>query len=94
MPAPDDLHLTMDSVLSLRPNQRLQLTGQGSDKKGQGHALLTHALREERAHGVEVIWLHTIVEYPTGAVDLNRCLAFQVIKEFQRYCKTSTKLWN
>jgi mycothiol synthase len=58
-------------------------------RKGLGRALLTRVLQDVRERGVEVIWLDTIAEYPTRAVDLYSSLGFHVIKEFQRYRKSS-----
>ena len=58
-------------------------------RKGLGRALLTRVLRDVRERGVEMIWLDTYAEYPTRAVDLYRSLGFHVIKEFQRYRKSS-----
>jgi mycothiol synthase len=57
-------------------------------RRGLGRALVTRAVRDAYQRGVQVIWLHTIAEYPTHAVDLYRSLGFHVIKEFGRYRKT------
>ncbi len=55
--------------------------------RGLGRALVCMALRTLRARGIEDIWLATIAEYPTRAIDLYRSLGFKQTKWFGRYRK-------
>lgn len=56
-------------------------------RHGLARALLTRALLELRARGVDVARLHTVTEFPTRARDLYGALGFRVLKEFSRYRK-------
>jgi len=64
--------------ISVRPAWRRQ---------GLARALLTRALWDLRARGVEVIRLNTIAEFRTRARDLYYSVGFRVLKEFPRYRK-------
>jgi ribosomal protein S18 acetylase RimI-like enzyme len=56
-------------------------------RRGLGRALLTRALLDLRARGVDVVRLHTMGEFPTRARDLYEALGFRVLKTFPRYRK-------
>lgn len=50
--------------------------------------LVTRALQDLRARGVEVVRLSTVAEFRTRASDLYRSVGFRVLKEFPRYRKS------
>ncbi|MBN1139416.1 MAG: GNAT family N-acetyltransferase [Anaerolineae bacterium] len=56
-------------------------------RRGLGRALLSRALIELRARGVETIRLRTVAEFRTRASDLYRSVGFRLLKEFPRYRK-------
>jgi mycothiol synthase len=56
-------------------------------RRGLGRALLSRALIELRARGVETIRLRTVAEFRTRASDMYRSVGFRVLKEFPRYRK-------
>lgn len=56
-------------------------------RRGLARALLTRALLDLRARGVDVVRLHTVAEFPTRARELYEALGFRVLKEFPRYRK-------
>ncbi len=64
--------------ISVRPAWRRQ---------GLARALLTRALWDLRARGVEVIRLNTVAEFRTRARDLYTSVGFRLLKEFPRYRK-------
>jgi len=64
--------------ISVRPAWRRQ---------GLARALLTRAVWDLRARGVEVIRLNTVAEFRTRARDLYTSVGFRLLKEFPRYRK-------
>jgi len=56
-------------------------------RRGLARALLTRALLDLRARGIQVVRLHTVAEFPTRARDLYESVGFRVLKEFPRYRK-------
>ncbi len=58
-------------------------------RMGLARALLIRALKDVLDRGEKLIWLDTFGEYQTRAMDLYRNLGFHVVKEFQRYRKST-----
>ena len=61
-------------------------------RRGLGHALVSRAVHGLRAHGVDVIRLHTNANFPTRAKDLYQSVGFRVLKEFPRYRKSFSEV--
>jgi len=57
-------------------------------RRGLARALLTRALWDLRARGVDVVRLNTVAEFRTRARDLYTSVGFRLLKEFPRYRKT------
>jgi len=56
-------------------------------RRGLARGLLSRALHNLRARGIDVIRLHTVADFRTRARDLYHNVGFRVLKEFPRYRK-------
>ncbi len=56
-------------------------------RRGLARCLLLRVLHDLRARGMQDIWLCTLAEWPTRAVDLYQSLGFRITKESPRYRK-------
>jgi mycothiol synthase len=64
--------------VSVRPGWR---------RHGLARALLSRALQDLASRGIEIIRLHTSLDFQTRAVDLYTSLGFRILKTFPRYRK-------